>query len=359
YNNNYRFTGQLFDSTSNLYYYGARYYDPEIGRFITADPTIQHPNDPQDFNRYAYCRNNPLRYTDPTGYGFWDSIKGFFGKIVGAVAGVVAFATTGNPILAFAAFNSADAIASGAQAIASGANPGVVIAAAGLSIGLNKAIPFHNYGNLGMQIAYGATRGAFISTATTAMMQGGGKLGPAAAWGGGMGAMGGFLSSQQFQNWQVGNGFASNQQVEELNNFAGRADPERTVWRKFDNYYQKSFGSVINLGKVSVAPSGGSGQSFTNPLDLTIRYSPYRCGLRTPFTMMSLYARALLNEQITPEVVGVGTGLVATLATENVPVGTFVYGVTKAAVSEALGGEYDIPIPRSYIGIPWNPKPAY
>ena len=79
------FTGKTYDSTTGLYYYGARYYDPELGRFISADPTIQHPYDPQDFNRYAYCRNNPVKYVDPTGYGFWSWVKSFFAGFVGAV----------------------------------------------------------------------------------------------------------------------------------------------------------------------------------------------------------------------------------------------------------------------------------
>jgi len=48
-----------------------RVYDPTIARFISADPNIFHPFDTQDFNRYAYTRNNPLRYVDPSGYG-WD-----------------------------------------------------------------------------------------------------------------------------------------------------------------------------------------------------------------------------------------------------------------------------------------------
>ena len=50
-----------------LYFYNARYYDPTIGRFISADTLIQAPFDPQSLNRYSYVRNNPLRYVDPTG----------------------------------------------------------------------------------------------------------------------------------------------------------------------------------------------------------------------------------------------------------------------------------------------------
>jgi RHS repeat-associated protein len=62
-----KFTGQRLDSTG-LYYYGARYYDPGIGRFISPDTFVQDPANPQSFNRYSYCLNNPLKYTDPTGW---------------------------------------------------------------------------------------------------------------------------------------------------------------------------------------------------------------------------------------------------------------------------------------------------
>jgi RHS repeat-associated protein len=61
------FTGQRLDSTG-LYYYGARYYDPEIGRFISADIIVSNPANPQSLNRYSYCLNNPLKYVDPTGH---------------------------------------------------------------------------------------------------------------------------------------------------------------------------------------------------------------------------------------------------------------------------------------------------
>jgi len=44
-----------------------RVYDPVLGRFLSPDPLVQAPYDPQGLNRYAYVRNNPLRYVDPTG----------------------------------------------------------------------------------------------------------------------------------------------------------------------------------------------------------------------------------------------------------------------------------------------------
>jgi RHS repeat-associated protein len=45
-----------------------RVYDPVLGRFLSPDPVVQAPYDTQGLNRYAYVRNNPLRYTDPSGF---------------------------------------------------------------------------------------------------------------------------------------------------------------------------------------------------------------------------------------------------------------------------------------------------
>ncbi|MFP4448230.1 MAG: RHS repeat domain-containing protein, partial [Bacteroidales bacterium] len=44
-----------------------RIYDPDLGRFLSPDPYVQMPDNSQNFNRYAYCLNNPLIYTDPSG----------------------------------------------------------------------------------------------------------------------------------------------------------------------------------------------------------------------------------------------------------------------------------------------------
>ena len=47
----------------------ARIYDPTLGKFMAPDPTVPDPFDGQAFNRYAYVTNNPLSFTDPTGFG--------------------------------------------------------------------------------------------------------------------------------------------------------------------------------------------------------------------------------------------------------------------------------------------------
>jgi RHS repeat-associated protein len=97
-----RFTGQKLDPETGLYYYGGRYYDAEIGRFISADPFVQTIFDPQNLNRYSYVVNNPQNYTDPSGYfhklvkkkhhgfSFFGTIFGFiFGGPIGALIGAL------------------------------------------------------------------------------------------------------------------------------------------------------------------------------------------------------------------------------------------------------------------------------
>jgi len=61
------YTGQKRDSTG-LYFYGARYYDSALGRFAQPDSIVPQPGNPQSLNRYSYCRNNPLKYIDPSGH---------------------------------------------------------------------------------------------------------------------------------------------------------------------------------------------------------------------------------------------------------------------------------------------------
>ena len=61
------YTGKPYDSVTGLYYYGARFYDSSIGRFVTQDSYSGKIDDPQSLNRYAYTRDNPMKYTDPSG----------------------------------------------------------------------------------------------------------------------------------------------------------------------------------------------------------------------------------------------------------------------------------------------------
>tara|TARA_R100001039_G_C1837898_1_gene99716 strand:- start:773 stop:1789 length:1017 start_codon:yes stop_codon:yes gene_type:complete len=68
----HRFTGKYLDDATGLYYYGARYYDPTLGRFISPDPL--YLSDPErcvgntiGCTLFAYANNNPMSFIDPTG----------------------------------------------------------------------------------------------------------------------------------------------------------------------------------------------------------------------------------------------------------------------------------------------------
>ncbi|MBE0433802.1 RHS repeat-associated core domain-containing protein [candidate division WOR-3 bacterium] len=74
---NYRFTGKEYDVSTGLYYFGARYYMPEIGRFITPDPIVGvrtlNLKDPISLTLYSYAKDNPLRFIDPEGRQVFES----------------------------------------------------------------------------------------------------------------------------------------------------------------------------------------------------------------------------------------------------------------------------------------------
>ncbi len=64
-----KFTGQVRDEETRLDYFNARYMSAPQGRFLSPDPLLisARLEDPQTWNRYVYGRNNPLKYTDPSG----------------------------------------------------------------------------------------------------------------------------------------------------------------------------------------------------------------------------------------------------------------------------------------------------
>ncbi len=62
----YRFTGKKEDDGTGLKYFGARFYDPETGRFMTQDPIKS------GVNWYQYCNNNPVKLIDPAGFRYLD-----------------------------------------------------------------------------------------------------------------------------------------------------------------------------------------------------------------------------------------------------------------------------------------------
>ncbi|MDR1372273.1 MAG: RHS repeat-associated core domain-containing protein [Dysgonamonadaceae bacterium] len=81
-----------------------RLYDPQLARFLQPDPFVQFPDNSQTYNRYSYCLNNPLKYTDPSG----ENPLIILGLIVGAYMGGV-YANEGqlNPVKWDYSLNSA------------------------------------------------------------------------------------------------------------------------------------------------------------------------------------------------------------------------------------------------------------
>ena len=73
-----KYAGEYYDAELDMYYLRARYYQPQTGRFTSLDILEGDVTSPLDLNRYVYCRNNPVKYTDPSGEiveTIWDVIS--------------------------------------------------------------------------------------------------------------------------------------------------------------------------------------------------------------------------------------------------------------------------------------------
>ena len=72
----FTFAGKRVDGAGSLYYFGARFYNPLLGRFLSADTELHQPTNPVELNRYTFAAGNPLRYADPTGHFPWNFVLG-------------------------------------------------------------------------------------------------------------------------------------------------------------------------------------------------------------------------------------------------------------------------------------------
>ena len=79
--NSFRYRGYYYDAETGFYYLQSRYYDLVVGRFINADALLGANGDMLAYNMFAYCSNNPVNFSDPTG-------KGFLGALVGVLIGI-------------------------------------------------------------------------------------------------------------------------------------------------------------------------------------------------------------------------------------------------------------------------------
>ncbi|MGE0454270.1 MAG: RHS repeat-associated core domain-containing protein [Vicinamibacteria bacterium] len=71
--NRFGFTGHLFDKETGLYNAKARYFDPQLGRFLTQDSYLGEIDNPPSLHRYFYVNANPTRFVDPTGHAGSDA----------------------------------------------------------------------------------------------------------------------------------------------------------------------------------------------------------------------------------------------------------------------------------------------
>lgn len=99
--NPFRYRGYYYDTETGFYYLQTRYYDPEIMRFINADDyelVAELSSVVGQLNMYAYCGNNPIMYTDPTGEILW--ISALIGGVIGAAFGGISAYISGENVWA-------------------------------------------------------------------------------------------------------------------------------------------------------------------------------------------------------------------------------------------------------------------
>lgn len=75
--NPYTYRGYRWDSEISMFYLNSRFYNPEMSRFISSDGLLGVSGDIQSTNMYAYCVNNPVMFSDPTGFLGWTKYVGW------------------------------------------------------------------------------------------------------------------------------------------------------------------------------------------------------------------------------------------------------------------------------------------
>ena len=98
-----RYRGYYFDSEIGMYYLQSRYYDPSIGRFINADGYITTGQGVLSYNMFAYCLNNPVMLSDPSGKKcIFDYIEEIYALMQGICNGkILPYASADEAALAF------------------------------------------------------------------------------------------------------------------------------------------------------------------------------------------------------------------------------------------------------------------
>ena len=163
----YRYTGKERDEETGLYYHGARYYAPWLGRWISPDPAGLIDG----INVYAYVRNNPLSMSDPTGLWGWREVAVVAAVVVVGTVVTVATAGAAAPLAAaaVASIGLTGTAATVATGVAVGAVAGAVGGAAAGAAGEGTRQAVHgervNVGRIASAAGEGAIVGAAIGAA--------------------------------------------------------------------------------------------------------------------------------------------------------------------------------------------------
>ena len=150
--NPFRYRSYYYDTEIKLYYLKTRYYDPEIGRFMTIDG-IEYldPETINGLNLYAYCGNNPVSNVDPNGNAWWHWVVG----IVLVAATTIAMVTTAGLAATVIGVSSSVATAMMVGAGVATATAGVV----NLGIQASQGVEEFNIGSLIGDMVFNGTVG--------------------------------------------------------------------------------------------------------------------------------------------------------------------------------------------------------
>jgi RHS repeat-associated protein len=154
--------GKIRDKTTGLNALGARYYDAELGRFISTDPANDQSS-AQTANAYSYGANNPITYLDPT--GLW-SLSGAWNAVKSAASAVGDWASEHKGLIADVAVGIGVGLAVGAVCatgigcvIAAGVIAGAAGAAAGYGVDVAEGKANFSWGGLATNVGIGAASG--------------------------------------------------------------------------------------------------------------------------------------------------------------------------------------------------------
>ena len=160
------FTGHEHLNSFGLINMNGRMYDPVMSSFLSVDNYVSSPDFSQAFNRYAYCLNNPLKYTDPDGEFPWNIV---IGAGIGAITGGWQAMQEGHNFWYGAWRGALTGAVGGALSCVGGgsffANVAWGTAEGALTGTLNAALWGKTGSDFGKQVAVGAVMGFFFSSA--------------------------------------------------------------------------------------------------------------------------------------------------------------------------------------------------